>query len=125
MTRQAVEADIPWMVESAREKHAWTGLGEFDPNYVARVIRGSVSHVKNKSLLVGVECPVAVSGEDAVNQVIFWDSDGSAWALLKAHEASSPLPSMISVPANHDRHDALVRALRMRGYRHLETQMVK
>ena len=114
-----------WIADRIREKQEWLQLGGFDPAYVADAIAGSHVATDGRSVVLGVECPVVSSGAPAVNQAWFWHGEGNVWPLLDQHEASSELPSMISVPWKHQRREALVKALQRRGYNPFEINMVK
>lgn len=113
------------MLERARAKQEWLGVGSFDDDYTLNVGRQCHTLTDGKSVLWGCEMPSTTSPEAALNYVLFWDSDRNAWPLLKAHEAQSDLPSAVFVPSKHKRQEALMRALRMRGYAPHETLMVK
>ena len=123
--RVATEADIPWISERVRQKQQWLELGEFDPSYVADAIQSSNVVTDGKSVILGMECPIVSSGAPAVNQAWFWDGKQTSFNMLAEHEASSDLPSLISVPWKHERREALMRALQRRGYRPFEILMVQ
>lgn len=125
MPRAATEADIPWMVERARERHEMFNLGKFDPEYVSEIARHANVLIDGESLLWGAELPNSSCEEPAINTVLWWEANQAAWGLLEAHEESSALPSGIFLPAMHPRYKALKRAFRMRGYVPHETLMVK
>ena len=125
MIRRGTEADLPWMLAKAKAKHDWLGLGVFDPEHTKEVGRACRTFTDGKSVLWGCDMPSTTCPEPELNYVLFWDSETNAWPLLQAHEASSDLPSAVFVPSKHERQEALMRALRMRGYKPFETLMVK
>jgi hypothetical protein len=125
MIRRGTEADLPWMLKAAKAKQEWLGVGSFDTEYTAGVWRDSRVFTDGSGQLWGCEMPSTTSADPALNYVLFWDSDRNAWPLLKAHEASSNLPSAVFVPSKHERQEALMKALRRRGYAPHETLMVK
>lgn len=114
-----------WIAARIRERQKWLRLGTFDPDHVRDAIAGSHIATDGQSVVLGVEAPVVSSGAPAVNQAWFWHGEGRSFDMLAKHEASSPLPSMISVPWEHERREALMRALKTRGYRPLEIVMVQ
>lgn len=123
MIRRATEADIGWMVDKSERRNRWLGIGPFDREHAANLARASRCFVDGEALLWGAEIPAVGSPEPAVNMVFYWD--GPAMGLLAEHEAQSDLPSGIMVPYHTERREALMRALKMRGYRPFETLMVK
>ena len=124
MIRQAGPEDMGYLLGIAKRAHVHAGFGGFDIECAKGVIGASRCFV-GKGGLAGMEVPGVSSPEPALNHVVFWDSDGDAWALLAAHEAASPLPSSLSIPAQHGRSRGLKKALLARGYQELETLMVK
>ena len=113
------------MLAAAKAKQEWLGVGSFDHDYTADVWRQSRVLTDGTGQLWGCEMPSTTSPDPALNCVLFWESDRNAWPLLKAHESSSDLPSAVFVPSKHERQEALMRALRIRGYEPHETLMVK
>jgi hypothetical protein len=113
------------MLAAAKAKQEWLGIGSFDSEHTADVWRQSHVLTDGTGQLWGCEMPCTTSPEPALNYVLFWDSARNAWPLLKAHESSSDLPSAVFVPSKHKRQEALMRALRIRGYQPHETLMVK
>lgn len=116
---------IDWIAERVRRKQQWLDLGNFDLEHVRGCISASHIATDGQSVVLGMERPVVSSDAPAVNQAWFWDGKQTSFSMLAKHEASSHLPSMISVPWKHDRREALMRALQRRGYRPFEINMVK
>ncbi len=125
MIRRGTESDLPWMLERARARQEWLGVGSFDDDYTLNIGRQCHTLTDGDAVLWGCEMPSTTSPDPALNYVLFWESDRNAWPLLDAHEAQSDLPSAVFVPSKHKRQEALMRALRMRGYAPHETLMVK
>ena len=122
--RFATEEDIPRIIKLSMEMHKLIG-GPLDVEHCSEIIRSCRSIVSEDGYVVGAEVPGMSSPEPILNHIISWHSKGSAWPLLEAHEKSSKLPTSLGVPSNHPRREALMRALRARGYREVETIMVQ
>lgn len=114
-----------WILERAKKRHEWLGLGEFDEASARALMEECHVIEDGKSLLCGAEMPSMGASNNALNVVVYWDTNGAAWDFLDKHESMSDLPSALFVPWKHERREALMRALRARGYEPHETLMVK